>query len=342
MRKQIKVKFVDFHQGFRPKESFLFGRLWQHYDVVLSDNPDWLFFSVFGNNHLAYNNCVKIFWTGENQAPDFNLCDYAIGFEHMHFADRYMRLPIWILYPTDVQLMQTKHQQIDYSQKTEFCNFVYSNSNASPARQLFYDTLSQYKHINSGGRYHNNIGHPVQDKLSFQQKHKFTIAFENTSHSGYTTEKLVQAFAAQTIPIYWGDPAVADTFNTGAFIDCHDFPDWESVVSRVREIDQDDNLWLQMMQTPALLDPELVTKSTKQLDDFLQHIFNQEPSAAKRYSRDYWVVKQLRIRQREKRAYDRSLFGIAHNFFTKHIYPYARRHPRAWSLTQRLMQVLKV
>ena len=289
MKKHIKVKFVDFNEGATAVKVLL-QHLQEHYEVELSDSPDWVFFSVFGQEHLAYNDCVKIFFTGENQAPDFNLCDYAIGFEILQFADRYLRFPLWMIYPADFQQMQSKHINPDISIKNDFCSFVYSNSNAAPARQQFYDALSAYKHINSGGRYLNNIGEPVKDKLAFQCKHKFAIAFENTSHPGYTTEKLVQAFAAQTIPIYWGDPAVADTFNTGSFINCHDFPDWESVVSRIREIDQDDKLWLKMMQTPALLDPELVTKSTKHLDDFLQHIFNQEPSAAKRYSRDYWAV----------------------------------------------------
>ena len=341
MKKLIKIKFVDFNEGATAVKVLL-QHLQDHYEVELSDSPDWLFYSVFGQEHLAYNDCVKIFFTGENQAPDFNLCDYAIGFEHLQFGDRYMRLPLWMIYPDDVQQMQAKHTSPDISAKTDFCSFVYSNSNAAPARQQFYDALSAYKHINSGGKYLNNVGGPVKDKLAFQSKHKFAIAFENTSHCGYTTEKLVQAFAAQTVPIYWGDPAIADTFDSGAFINCIDFPDWEAVVSRVREIDQDDNLWQQMLRTPALRDPEVVTKTIQQLDDFLQHIFNQEPSAAKRYSRDYWAVKQLRIRLREKRAYERSLFGIAHNFFNKHIYPSARRHPRAWALTQRMMQALKV
>ena len=49
----------------------------------------------------------------------------------------------------------------------------------------------------------NNIGGAVSDKFAFQQKHKFSIAFENTSYCGYCTEKIVEAFVAGTIPIYW-------------------------------------------------------------------------------------------------------------------------------------------
>ena len=50
------------------------------------------------------------------------------------------------------------------------------------------------------------MGGPVASKLDFDRSHKFSIVCENTAHSGYTTEKLVEAFAAGCIPIYWGDP----------------------------------------------------------------------------------------------------------------------------------------
>ena len=67
----------------------------------------------------------------------------------------------------------------------------------------------QYKHIDSGGKYKNNIGAPVADKLAFLSEGKFNIAFENSSANGYTTEKLIEAFAAGTIPLYWGDESVS-------------------------------------------------------------------------------------------------------------------------------------
>ena len=90
------------------------------------------------------------------------------------------------------------------SSKTEFCSFVVSNNNASPERDIIFDKLSEYKKVSSGGRYRNHVGGPVSDKLEFQRKHKFAIAFENCSQPGYSTEKILEAFAARTVPIYWG------------------------------------------------------------------------------------------------------------------------------------------
>ena len=203
MKKPIRIKFVDFWDDFVPEQSLFYQLLSQKYEIELTDNPDYLFCSVFGDEHLRYD-CVKIFYTGENQCPDFNLYDYAIGFERLTLGDRYFRLPIYYLYANDFAAMQAKHETVSLDGKEHFCSFVYSNNNASPHREAFLNKLNEYQTVSSGGRYRNNVGGPVADKLQFQLTHKFSIAFENSSYPGYCTEKLVQSFAARTIPIYWG------------------------------------------------------------------------------------------------------------------------------------------
>jgi hypothetical protein len=73
-------------------------------------------------------------------------------------------------------------------------------SNASgKVRNRFYNELSKYKQIASGGKVYNNVGYRVPDKLAFIQDYKFCISFENRSYPGYTTEKIVEAFFANTI-----------------------------------------------------------------------------------------------------------------------------------------------
>ncbi len=88
----IKVNFCDFWPGFAKNNMFL-TFLEKHFSVSMDSNPDYLFYSVYGNSHLKYKNCVKILFTGENLVPDFNLCDYALGFHYLEFGDRYMRFP---------------------------------------------------------------------------------------------------------------------------------------------------------------------------------------------------------------------------------------------------------
>jgi hypothetical protein len=42
---------------------------------------------------------------------------------------------------------------------------------------------------------------------------QYTVTLENAQHNNYFSEKLLDAFATKTIPIYWGAPNVGEFFN---------------------------------------------------------------------------------------------------------------------------------
>jgi len=304
-KKEIKVNFVDYAENINIPESNIYKILNKHYKIIISDQPEYLLFSVCSKRrNLDYPNCVKIFWTEENYEPDFNLCDYAISFENMDYGDRHIRVPNWISfgaarnYDKSIQRMQNKHKihkKNFLDSKTEFCSFVYSNGGADPIRKNFFESLcSKYKKVNSAGKFLNNIGGPMGNwgssdaKYEFERKHKFSIAFENSSHAGYSTEKLVDAFAAQTVPIYWGDPSIGKIFNTKAFINVHDYNSIDEVIKKIIEIDNDDKLYLRMIKTPALIDKNYVENNSAILEDFLINIFDQPYDKAFRRNMRLW------------------------------------------------------
>ena len=281
--KKIKIQFSDFWDDFRPDDNFILDVLKKNFEVELSEQPDFVFCSIFGNRHLKYH-CAKIFFTGENMCPDFNLVDYALGFHRISFDDRYLRYPLYALYGESCELAQKKHLlpgDYDLSAK-KFCNFVISNSISDPARDQMIEALNRYKKVDSGGRYRNNVGGPVPDKIAFERNYKFTMCFENTSAKGYTTEKIMEAFAGCTIPIYWGNPDIAEEFNPKAFINCHAFDSFEDVVKEVKKIDEDDELFLSMLKEPILTDSSEAAHilSESYLSDFLTQIVAQEPEDA--------------------------------------------------------------
>ena len=76
-KKKIKINFVDFYNGFDKDNNQFLDILKDRYEVIISDEPDYIIYSCFGYDHLSYN-CVRIFYTGECYTPDFNECDYAI------------------------------------------------------------------------------------------------------------------------------------------------------------------------------------------------------------------------------------------------------------------------
>jgi len=99
----------------------------------------------------------------------------------------------------------------------------------------------------------NNVGGRVGDKLEFLKGYKFTIAFENSSFPGYTTEKIAEAFTANTIPIYWGNPLVGRDFNPESFINCHNFDSFDKVIDHVIKVDNDDDLYRKYISSPAFI-----------------------------------------------------------------------------------------
>lgn len=338
MTKTIRIKFTDFQGSYDPHRHLIYKWLLtqpQYQVEVVDEHPDYVVFSVFGDEHLRYNNAVKIFWTGENQIPDFNFCDYALGFHYITFGDRYLRYPLYLTYTEALDRMLTKHEQVEeqLKHKTRFCTFVCSNNRGSDARLRFFEALNSKKHVDSGGKLCNNVGGPVADKLAFQSESRFSMAFENTCQPGYTTEKIVESFASGTIPIYYGDPRVAEEFNPAAFINCNDYDSFDEVIDRVLQVEQDPNQLLTMLQAPALRDSDMVNKSQKALDAFLRNIFDQDIAQAKRYSRDYWTHRLLAERLRQYDAYTHTLYFRLSEFYKRHFYQLSRNHPTLWNVT---------
>ena len=238
MRKTIKLKFIDFFSGFDKEQNEFLDVLQEYYPVVQCDDPDYVIYSGFGYEHLKYD-CIRIFFTGECQTPDFNECDYAIGFDRLRFGDRYARIPLYNVfqYKDAYQTLKSRNSFSTEDIKGRgFCSFVVSNCFTKDKRDVFFEMLSKYKHVASGGRYKNNIGGAVKDKYKFLGQYKFNIAFENCSHDGYVTEKIMEAFAAGVVPIYYGDPRIAEDFNPKAFINANDFSSFEAMIEKVKEI----------------------------------------------------------------------------------------------------------
>lgn len=252
MSQSIKIAFTDFWHGNSPAEVVanpLYQMLSQYYDLQLSDTPDFLIYSCFGHKYLKYD-CTRIFFTGENVRPNFNHCDYAFSFDYP-VTDRNYRLPLYCMYEYFDQL-QNKTRNVPDPSTRKFCNFVYSNNKARE-RIEFFKLLTCYKPIDSGGKVMNNVGGRVGDKLEFLRNYKFTITFENSSHPGYTTEKIMEALIADTIPIYWGNPLVSRDFNPDCFINCHDFDSFDEVIAYVEKVDNDDELYRRYLTAPAFI-----------------------------------------------------------------------------------------
>lgn len=262
---------------------------------------NYVFHSVFGRKVHRYDG-IRIFVTGENVTPDFNTTDYAVGFDHLTFGDRYKRIPLYRFYKGAYTNLCSPRQDPTtiLSTKSHFCSYVMSNTkDSAPERISIYDALSEYKQVSSGGKWRNNVGGPVSDKIQFQSSCKFALAIENSSSPGYCTEKFAQAAQSNCIPIYWGDPTIAQQFNSKAFINAHEYHSLADLTDAVRQIDQDDTRYLSMLAEPWFVDgkepDELKSESIQQ---FLGNIFSQPYENAYRRNRSRWGIKyQKKLRK---------------------------------------------
>lgn len=275
--KILKIKFVDFWQGSNDLEEVLKNVLLKYYTIIISDTPDLLIYSNFGNEYqnIKYNNCNKLYYNGENNRyePRYNNCDIYLGydvfndlskknFKHYHWM---IFLKDFVNYKIANSLIRKNIFNYEYviprdtleilDKKKKFCCFLVSNGFCQE-RNYFFNELSKYKKVDSGGKLYNNIGMIVDREKTKEwiSQYKFTITFENSSVPNYLTEKMIQSYSYNTIPIYWGDPNVENLVNSNCFINCHNFNNFSEVIEQIKIIDNNDELYLKIYNQPFFKD----------------------------------------------------------------------------------------
>jgi alpha(1,3/1,4) fucosyltransferase len=268
MKPTIKVGFTDTYMDLMPP--FFMHVLSERYNVIRDDiNPEFLIFGDenFGINNRNYdqNKVVKIFYTGENRRPWSYDCKYALTFDHYDAINHY-RLPLYVLEIWALQNFCNYPDMIvgkmqEPKPKTKFCGFVSSNPHV-PMRENIFHLINQYKMIDSAGPALNTTGYliprngfaGVATKIDWLRDYKFTLCYENSTHPGYITEKIMNAYYARSIPIYWGSTTSEVDFNPKSFINWHDDLSDKKLIDKIIELDHNDNLYNDMVNQPPFVD----------------------------------------------------------------------------------------
>lgn len=276
--KTVRLKFVD---GVEHYAGFLRRVIEKKYAIEESDSPDFLFYGDdTAEQHRNYRDCVKIYVPIENHYPDFSYCHYALGFHNIR-SPRHLYFPYYLNEFNAEDLVKNLNEVDEViKQKDKFCAFVVSNGNKRRTRSRiqFFEKLNARKHVDSLGKFMNNVGYTlpyeskeVQRCLSF---YKFYIAFENHSAPYYTTEKLPKAMLSRAVPIYYGNPRIAEEFNPKSFINVHDFKNFDEAVEYILEVDADDAKYRALQAEPYFYDNKpSVLFSEERLGAFLEKIF---------------------------------------------------------------------
>ena len=263
-RSTTTVAFCDWWQDeycggkFDVNDNFLVNLIKMHCGgnvkiVEPHQNPDVLFYSVFGQSNGAYRAGRKVFYAGEPVPPRAD-ADFNITFDASNAANT--RVPLWVCYFDEALLTPTTRQ---ISKREKFCSYIASQPGFENNRQRFVEQLtSQYKRVDCGGKHLNNIGGAIppgtnaSGKIEHNAQYKFAIAFENKQYPGYVTEKICDAYKSGCIPIYWGTPDIIKDFNPSTFINANDFSDFDALIDHIRRVDCDDALYASYFKEPIL------------------------------------------------------------------------------------------
>lgn len=278
---------VNFSQDFHLSKYII-----EQFDFELDQktySPDILLFSCYGDldKVTRYKSSFKIFYSAENLHERYpfnqyvkyrNFSDISFTFDphtetNFYFPNFYRKLN----YKVTSNKLDPRSIDSIMKKKTEFCCFLHSNNSsgrATKVRNKFMLELCKYKKVNSGGLVLNNLGFRVPKEQSddFIKRHKFIIAFENSSYPGYTTEKISNGFNNFTVPTYFGDPLVENLFNVSTFVNCNG----KTIRDSIREVihlDTNDVNYKQYLQPRKVVHSETTLHWQLFLKYHLEHKF---------------------------------------------------------------------
>jgi alpha(1,3/1,4) fucosyltransferase len=235
MKPKIRLMFSDMWgfgvYQFNPVVNYFYDLLSLQFEIQLVETDlDLLIFSCFGTKHQNISAKAKIFFCGENTKasesdnmimPDYQKCNISLS--QYEASERNYYFPLWALFvnwfykpmplplPSNpTYLVEKKNLLSSRNPYTEFkvndCCFL--NNNPVEDRIYLYNSLCKELSVDSYGKLFNNVGYELRgdesDKCKILKNYKLTIAYENSYHHGYNTEKIIHPYSVGSLAIYSG------------------------------------------------------------------------------------------------------------------------------------------
>lgn len=338
----VRVRTIGYDKAeLAPQHSFLLAGLRDKYQFIHDlKNPDLVIIFNSSGRVFSYKMLRKlrtelgfkpfiICVTGEINIKENKTADYTFSYRpdsyNNTFLVAFIDTPFGNSYfPALLSGKPNKEMQLlRQTSKDRFCCFIYTNIQRrlpdTIVRKKFCQQLMKYKKVDCPGRVLNNmhekkIGnyyeHSYFDKLKFISRYKFKIVFENRVHPGYITEKTYDSFLAGSIPIYKGAPNIADFFNPDAFINCADYNSFEEVIERVKQIDNDPELYKKYILAPPILPNSLLHNNnsdnlTTKMDMLIQKTLQRQNTYAQETPSSY--VEFIKLLKWRIKNFDREI-----------------------------------
>jgi hypothetical protein len=142
----------------------------------------------------------------------------------------------------------TQKRKLDWQEKTEFCAMIAGNPEG--LRINLFNSIYKYKPVHGYGNMFNRALR--QSKFDILKNYKFCLCPENSVYDGYVTEKLLDAYAGKTIPIYSGTMSVDCDFHEGAYLNYMNHKDMDWFVTVIQATDESKEIYEDMYSRPLL------------------------------------------------------------------------------------------
>ena len=264
-RQSRKLDKITFHNWWKEPSEKTQSDVRKFFGALFEDQLDTYkqirIHSVFGSEKDLPKEGTKdpdilyIQYSGEASLKDTDVFDLNIV-PSLQEQDRVLPIPhiflqTWCNNVNLHNLTLRRQLQTYHLDERKFCLFAVSNG-GSEKRNNFFGELSNYKRVDSCGKFMNNLGyncpgrHDSPEYCKFISQYKFMICFENTSMTNYLTEKLLNSYTCGTIPIYWGCPNLGDYVNLDSILYLKsDYTryDLEKLIIEIKRLDNDDDLY---------------------------------------------------------------------------------------------------
>lgn len=161
---------------------------------------------------------------------------------------------------------------------------IYANSNCVEFREQAVGRLSEFGEVHCDGRCQGktplsgNRTNLVKTKngisltnwwknIELYSNYRFCFVMEhNSNHPTYMTEKIVMAFSAGCIPIYFGSTRIFDIFNDKAFV-FYNITNPQPALDKVKALEEDQELYDLMLQEPIAAEGSLTIEKYFSFND---------------------------------------------------------------------------
>ena len=149
-------------------------------------------------------------------------------------------------------------------------SLIYAASNCVGFRDQAFEEISKLFPIHYGGKCRGSNANNLQnrtkaengvtlrnwpDNVKFYSNFRFCLVMEHSKELPYMTEKILMAFLAGCVPIYYGSDLVLDVFHPDAFI-YYDIENPKPALDKIASIERNSTLYNQMLDKPILRDGE--------------------------------------------------------------------------------------